>query len=155
MDGLILATFLSGLMLVAVGFLRLGTYVKFIPYPVTVGFTAGIAVIIFASQLKELFGLTLEGPEPGPLLEKLPVLLNALPGASPASIGLAGATILVIVGLKRWRPHWPGLLLAVVGAGIRGLCSRPAGGDNRNTVRRHSLGSSRAGAARTLAVQGS
>ena len=118
MDGLILATFLSGLMLVAVGFLRLGTYVKFIPYPVTVGFTAGIAVIIFASQLKELFGLTLEGPEPGPLLEKLPVLLNALPGASPASIGLAGATILVIVGLKRWRPHWPGLLLAVVGAGI-------------------------------------
>ncbi|MAA96924.1 MAG: sodium-independent anion transporter [Stappia sp.] len=118
MDGLILATFLSGLMLVAVGFLRLGTYVKFIPYPVTVGFTAGIAVIIFASQLKELLGLTLEGPEPGPLLEKLPVLLDALPGASPASMGLAAATVLVILVLKRWRPHWPGLLLAVVGAGV-------------------------------------
>ena len=63
------------LMLAAIGLLRLGTYVKFIPYPVTVGFTAGIAVIIFASQL--------EGParaarsrqaEPGPLLEKLPAL---------------------------------------------------------------------------------
>jgi len=53
MDGLILATFLSGLMLAAVGFLRLGTFIKFIPFPVTVGFTAGIAVIIFASQIKE------------------------------------------------------------------------------------------------------
>ena len=49
----------------AVGLLRLGTYIKFIPYPVTVGFTAGIAVIIFASQLKDLFGLTLAGKEPG------------------------------------------------------------------------------------------
>ena len=52
MDGLILATFLSGFMLAAIGFLRLGTYIKFIPFPVTVGFTAGIAVIIFASQIK-------------------------------------------------------------------------------------------------------
>ena len=51
--------------LIAAGCLRLGTYIKFIPYPVTVGFTAGIAVIIFASQLKDLFGLTLAGKEPG------------------------------------------------------------------------------------------
>src|SRR5690606_28963521 len=47
MDGLLLATIMSGLMLIGIGFLRLGTYIKFIPYPVTVGFTAGIAVIIF------------------------------------------------------------------------------------------------------------
>ncbi|MEC9310621.1 MAG: SulP family inorganic anion transporter, partial [Pseudomonadota bacterium] len=66
-EGLVLATFLSGLMLLAVGFLRLGTFIKFIPFPVTVGFTAGIAVIIFASQIKELFGLTLPH-EPGELL---------------------------------------------------------------------------------------
>jgi SulP family sulfate permease len=71
-DGLILATMLSGLILAAIGFLKLGTYIKFIPYPVTVGFTAGIAVIIFASQLKDLFGLSLAEPEPGPLLDKLP-----------------------------------------------------------------------------------
>src|ERR671912_1131479 len=49
-DGLLLATFLSGLILLAVGLLRLGTFIKYIPYPVTVGFTSGIAVIIFASQ---------------------------------------------------------------------------------------------------------
>ena len=54
LDGLLLATMLSGSMLAAIGFLKLGTYIKFIPYPVTVGFTAGIAVIILASQLKDL-----------------------------------------------------------------------------------------------------
>jgi SulP family sulfate permease len=113
MDGLILATMLSGLMLAAIGFLRLGTYIKFIPYPVTVGFTAGIAVIIFASQIKELLGLTLAQPEPGPLLEKLPVLWSSLPTADPATIALALATIVIIVGLKRFRPHWPGMLVAV------------------------------------------
>src|SRR3954451_18510511 len=81
-DGLVLATLLSGLMLLVVGFLRLGTFIKYIPYPVTVGFTAGIAVIIFASQVKELLGLTLAGSEPGPLLPKLLALANALPTIS-------------------------------------------------------------------------
>lgn len=117
-DGLILATFLSGLILVGVGALRLGTYIKFIPWPVTVGFTAGIAVIILASQVKDLLGLTLAGPEPGPLLEKLPVLWRALPGLDPAAALLAGGTIAVILVLKRWRPHWPGLLIAIVLASL-------------------------------------
>ncbi len=56
-DGLVLATLTAGLMMMAAGFLRLGTYIKYIPFPVTVGFTAGIAVIILASQLKDLLGL--------------------------------------------------------------------------------------------------
>ena len=59
------------MILIAAGLLRLGTYIKFIPYPVTVGFTAGIAVIIFASQLKDLLGLTLAGKEPGEFVPKL------------------------------------------------------------------------------------
>ena len=126
MSGVILATFLSGLILMAIGFLRLGTYIKFIPYPVTVGFTAGIAVIIFASQIKELLGLTLSGAEPGPLLEKLPVLWSALPGADPASVTLALVTVVVIVGLKRIRPHWPGMLVAVaVAAAATAFLSLP------------------------------
>jgi SulP family sulfate permease len=114
MDGLLLATMMAGAMLVAMGFLRLGTYIKFIPYPVTVGFTAGIAVIIFASQIKDLLGLGLPGTEPGPLLEKLPVLWEALPSANASSTGLAALTIITIVGLKRLRPNWPGMLVAVV-----------------------------------------
>ncbi len=116
MDGLLLATLMAGAMLAAIGFLRLGTYIKFIPYPVTVGFTAGIAVIIFASQIKDLIGLTLAGPEPGPLLEKLPVLWASLCSANAATMALAASSIALMAALKRWRPHWPGMLIAVVGA---------------------------------------
>ena len=65
LDGLLLATMLSGVILLAIGLLQLGSFIKYIPYPVTVGFTAGIAVIILASQLKELLGLTLAGGSPG------------------------------------------------------------------------------------------
>ena len=114
MDGLILAVFLSGIMLAAAGWLRLGTFVKFVPYPVTVGFTAGIAIIIFSSQMKDLFGLTLAGPEPGPFLEKLPVLAAAAPTASLSAFGIAALTMAVIFTLKRFRPGWPGILMAVV-----------------------------------------
>ena len=112
MDGLILATFMSGLMLAVIGFLRLGTFIKFIPFPVTVGFTAGIAVIIFASQVKELFGLALEH-EPGELLQKIPALWQVRESVTPAAVVLSAATVGIILGLRRWRPHWPGMLIAV------------------------------------------
>lgn len=116
--GLVLAVFLSGFMLAAIGFLRLGAYIKFVPYPVTVGFTAGIAIIILASQIKELFGLTLPGPEPGALAEKLPMLWNAAPSLNLASAAIAAATIATIFLVRRWRPHWPGLLIAVCGSAL-------------------------------------
>jgi sulfate permease, SulP family len=116
MDGLLLATLLAGLMLAGVGFLRLGTYIKFIPYPVTVGFTAGIAVIILTSQVKDLLGLQLAEAEPGALLQKLPVLWNYLPTLTPAAIALSLATIAVIAALKTRLPQWPGMLIAVAGA---------------------------------------
>ncbi|MBK8083023.1 MAG: STAS domain-containing protein [Devosia sp.] len=112
-DGMLLATLIAGLILMAIGLLRLGTYVKFIPYPVTVGFTAGIAVIIFASQIKDLLGLTLHEAEPAELVEKLEVLAGALGTFNVAAAALALLSILIIVGLKRWRPGWPGMLVAV------------------------------------------
>src|ERR1700674_2217059 len=77
-DGVILATTMAGVFLIAAGLLRLGTYIKFIPYPVTVGFTAGTAVIIFSSQIKDLLGITLTTKEPGEFLPKLEVLANSL-----------------------------------------------------------------------------
>ncbi len=117
-DGLILATLLAGVFLVAAGYLRLGAYVKFIPYPVTVGFTAGIAVIILSSQLHDLFGLTLPGKEPGELLPRLIALGGAAGTANPAAIAIAVLTIAIIAGLKRWRPGWPGLLIAVIAASL-------------------------------------
>lgn len=118
LDGLLLATMMSGVMLVIAGYLRLGTYIKFIPYPVTVGFTAGIAVIIFASQLKDLFGITLAAKEPGELIPKLLALAHDAPTANSSAVLLAASAILIIVGLKRLRPTWPGILIAVAIAGV-------------------------------------
>ena len=137
-DGLILATLLSGLILLAIGFLRLGTFIKYIPYPVTVGFTSGIAIIIFASQLKELLGLTLKGKEPGPFIPKLQALGEALPSVNMAAVTVAALAIGVIVAVRRFRPHWPAFLIAVGLAAVADLASGPAGGDNRHPVRRHS-----------------
>ena len=117
-EGLILATFLSGFMLLAVGALRLGNYIKFIPFPVTVGFTAGIAVIIATSQVRDFFGLTLAGAEPPEILPKLQALWSVRDTITMASVGVAVATVLVIVGLKKLRPTWPGMLLAVAIAAL-------------------------------------
>jgi len=117
MSGVILATFLSGVMLAALGMLRLGSFIKFIPFPVTVGFTAGIAVIIFASQIKPLLGLNLPH-EPGPLLQKLLALWGVRGTVSPSAAAVAAGTILAIVALRRWQPRWPAMLVAVALASV-------------------------------------
>jgi SulP family sulfate permease len=117
-DGLILATMLSGIILLAIGLLRLGTFIKYIPYPVTVGFTCGIAVIIFASQIKELLGLKLTVAEPGPLLPKLEVLGAALPSFNTATVAIAGLTIAIILVIRCYRPHWPMMLIAVAAGSL-------------------------------------
>ncbi|MBB6409792.1 SulP family inorganic anion transporter [Mesorhizobium sangaii] len=112
-DGLLLATMMAGVFLLAIGYLRLGTYIKFIPYPVTVGFTAGIAVIIFSGQIVELFGLKLTGKEPGPLVPKLMAIGEAAGTINLAATFVAVLTIVTIAGLKRWRPTWPAMLIAI------------------------------------------
>jgi SulP family sulfate permease len=117
-EGVILATLMAGILLIAAGFLRLGTYIKFIPYPVTVGFTAGIAVIIFASQLRDLFGITLAGKEPGELIPKLSALAGAAHTVNASAMSIAAFSIAIIVMLRRLRPAWPGVLIAVVLAAV-------------------------------------
>lgn len=117
-EGLILATILSGLILIAAGLLRLGTYIRYIPYPVTVGFTAGIAVIIFASQLREMFGLTLPGAEPGEIVAKVKALWAARGTVTWGAVAVASLTAGVILALRQVRPHWPGMLIAVALASV-------------------------------------
>jgi SulP family sulfate permease len=117
-EGLLVATFMAGIFLVALGALRLGSYIKFIPYPVTVGFTAGIAVIIAASQIKDLLGLALAGAEPAAFVPKLRALASALDTIGPSAVGLSLLTIGVIVGLRHYRPRWPGMLAAVALAAL-------------------------------------
>lgn len=115
-EGLALAVLLSGLMLALVGALRLGALIRHIPHAVTVGFTAGIAVTILSSQLKDLGGLRLAGAEPGPVLPKLAALAHALPTANTAAVVLGVGVAALILALRRLRPTWPGMLIAVAAA---------------------------------------
>lgn len=126
-DGLLLATMMAGIFLLVIGYLRLGTYIKFIPYPVTVGFTAGIAVIIFSGQIVELFGLKLAGKEPGPLVPKLMAVGEAAGTINLSATFVAVLTIVTIALLKRWRPKWPAMLIAIgLASVIVALLSLPA-----------------------------
>ncbi len=119
-DGLLLATMMAGAMLIGIGSLRLGAYIRYIPHPVLVGFTTGIAVIIFASQIRDLLGLTLPAKEPAELLPKLAALWQALPTISPPAMLISGGTVALIVLIKRLRPTWPSLLIAVGAATLVG-----------------------------------
>ena len=116
-DGLVLATLMAGVMLFLIGVFRLGTLINVVPAPVTAAFTAGIAVIIFASQLKELLGLSM-ARDPAALIPKLGAIWSALGTLTPAAIGVSALTIAAIVALRRWWPSWPGLLIAVAVASI-------------------------------------
>ena len=112
-DGVILATLMAGVLLIAAGLMRLGTYIKFIPYPVTVGFTAGIGVVIFASQIKDILGITL-AKEPSGLVPKLAALARAGDTVSMSAVAVSVIAVVIIVGLKKLRPTWPGMLIAIV-----------------------------------------
>ena len=114
-DGLMLATLMAGGLLLIIGFLRLGTYIKYIPYPVTVGFTAGIALIILVTQVRDLFGLTLTN-DPPETLHKVEALWHGLGTVNWVTVGLSIFSVATIVLLRRLRPNWPTLLIAVVAA---------------------------------------
>ena len=125
-EGLMLTVFISGLLLTMVGVLRLGSLIRHIPHAVTVGFTCGIAVTIAASQLKDLGGLHLAGAEPGPLIPKLAALARALATIGPAALALGAGSAVFIFALRRYRPTWPGMLIAVVAAALAaGLLGLP------------------------------
>ena len=96
------------------GFLRLGTYIKYIPFPVTVGFTAGIAVIIFASQVKELLGLDMARASRRRCYRSSERSGRASGRSSRRLSPSRLLAIATIVGLRRVRPKWPGMLIAVV-----------------------------------------
>jgi sulfate permease, SulP family len=115
--GLILCTLLAGLMLIAAGLLRLGTLMKYMPQPVVTGFTAGIAVTIFTSQVKDLLGLPVE-KLPGEFLAKWKVYFAHLGDVNFVAFGLALACLALILVLRRHRPTWPAFLLAVTAGAV-------------------------------------
>jgi SulP family sulfate permease len=112
-EGLVLATAMAGLIMLALGLCRLGSYIRHIPFTVTVGFTAGIALIIFASQLRDLLGIE-PAKEPGPLGAKLAAISGAIGTIRPAAVAIAFGCIAAIWLIRRFRPQWPSFLIVVV-----------------------------------------
>lgn len=111
-DGLVLATFMAGILLLIGGYFRIGRLIRYVPEAVVNGFTIGIAIIIASSQIKDFFGLQIT-EVPADFLEKLPVLWEARDTASLAASGLALVTLVMIVVLRRMAPAFPGLIVAV------------------------------------------
>lgn len=111
--GLILCTLLAGLILIAAGLLRLGTLMKYMPQPVITGFTAGIAVSIFSSQVKDMLGLRM-GDVPAEFLPRWAAYGQHIASTQPAAVVLTVMGLAVIVGLRKWKPGWPGFLIALL-----------------------------------------
>lgn len=111
-DGLVVATFMAGFILLIAGFLKIGTLISHIPEAVIDGFTVGIAVIIATSQLQDLLGLE-AASVPADFIEKLPALWALRDSFTPSALAIGLATILLIVGLRRFAPRLPGLIIAV------------------------------------------
>lgn len=111
-DGLVLATFMAGIILVLAGLLRAGNLISFVPESVVNGFTVGIAIIIAASQIKDLFGLQ---PEhlPAEFIGKVDALWAARATVDWTSLGIGAVTMALIVLLRRIAPKFPGLIVAV------------------------------------------
>jgi sulfate permease, SulP family len=111
--GLAIATMLAGVILIVLGLVRLGGAIKFIPYPVTIGFTAGIALIIFTSQVKDLLGLRLAAV-PGSFAGQWSLLARSLGTANPAALGVAALTFAIIAFWPRVSRRVPGAFVALL-----------------------------------------
>src|SRR5688572_29750654 len=115
-SGLALATLMAGVILIVMGIAKLGAMIKFIPYPVTTGFTAGIAVVIAAGQIKEFFGLTVHGKVPADFVHQLGTYHGAwlASGINAWSTGVAVGTLALMVALRRFAPRIPVYIVGVV-----------------------------------------
>ncbi|MBU3029823.1 SulP family inorganic anion transporter [Paracoccus marinaquae] len=112
-DGLVVATFMAGLILLVAAYFRAGNLIRLIPEPVINGFTMGIAVVIAASQLKDIFGLKV-AEVPADFLAKIDVLWAARETGSIAAALIGLATMVLIVVFRRAAPRLPGLIVAIV-----------------------------------------
>ncbi|MDB4935547.1 MAG: ychM [Labilithrix sp.] len=120
LTGLMTAGVMAGLILIALGAVRAGSLIRFIPYPVTTGFTAGIATVIATLQIKDIFGLA-TGPLPDHYMEKLSALWEARTTASVAELGVAATTLALLVYTPRVIKKVPAPLIAI--SFVAALCA--------------------------------
>ena len=126
LGGLLLCTMLAGLIMIAMGLGRAGRLIEFVPYPVTLGFTAGIGIVIATLQLKDLLGLSLSS-QPLHYLEQVQVLLLALPSAHLGDALVAALSLAVLILWPRWVPKVPGHLAALAVGTLAGLALEALG----------------------------
>jgi SulP family sulfate permease len=112
-EGLTIATFMAGIILVGMGLARLGNLLKFIPYPLIVGFTSGIAVIIFSSQIKDFFGLPIQSV-PADFMKKWQVYSLYLNHINWHAVAIATGTMLITLNFGRITNKIPGSLIAIL-----------------------------------------
>ncbi len=112
-DGLVLATLMGGGILLVAGALRLGNLMRHVPPPVIIGFTAGIAVIIATSQLKDFFGLAIP-KMPGDVLGQWRALAAAAGTLQLPTLAVSAATLALVLAMRRWTPRLPAFLIAIV-----------------------------------------
>ena len=133
MSGLCIATFMAGAFLILMGVLHLGTIIKYIPYPIVVGFTSGIALTIFATQIKDLFGLQIESVPAG-FLDKWVVYFRNFDTVSWWSLLIGVGSILIIVFTPKISRKLPGSLVAIIIMTIVCLILRGVGVEGIETI---------------------
>ena len=112
-NGLIIATFMAGIMLIIMGFARLGSVIKFIPHPLINGFTSGIAILIFSSQMKDFFGLKM-GAVPADFLDKWKSYIESFGSVNMYAVAIAAATVAIILLWPKVTHKIPGSLIAIL-----------------------------------------
>ena len=119
MQGLIIATLMAGVILVVMGLCKMGAIFKFIPYPIIVGFTSGIAVTIFSTQMKDFFGMTIDVPSG--FIPQWGCYLSNLSNINIAETLLSVASLLIIIFWEKVTKKIPGSLIALIVATLASL----------------------------------
>lgn len=112
-DGLLIATIMAGIILIFLGIARVGSFIKFIPYPVTTGFTAGIGVVIFSSQIKDFLGLTYKEASPE-FIDKWISIFSNLSTINISSAAIGICTVAIILVIRKMSTNIPSHVVAIV-----------------------------------------
>src|SRR3954471_24193229 len=110
-DGLFMCTMMAGVILVIMGLTGTGTAVRFIPRPIVLGFTNGIAIVIASTELKDFFGIVLDQPVPGDFIGRMRVLGMHIGASTPAALALGVAVMITVVVWNRLVPRVPGYIV--------------------------------------------
>ena len=133
-EGLAIATVMAGLFLILLGLFKLGTIIRYIPYPIIVGFTSGIALTIFTTQIKDLLGLQIEGTVPADFISKWGVYFQHFATIQPATAAIGIVSVLIIAVMPLISKKIPGSLVAIILMTIAGIVMKNHFGIHVDTI---------------------